>query len=265
MNVKISGENGLVGSTLAKLLKNHPYVNISKEKEDVHFFATPADYSKSFIPLIKNDVLIIDFSDAFREESFKNNDWSYGNILNNNLTQKISMSGCLATSIIFAIKPILENNVANLNVTSIMGQTARGKKEKEIGCRTSHVFKHSHNKEIYDFTKINIPLVPVVGEHNKGILTVAQFQLTTMNDDALFEKYKNYYSEFSFIEVSNKEISTEQIADSINVKISIISNNSSKAITVILDNLYAGSASHGIMMMNKKFNLPLMTGLMKVN
>ncbi len=306
LNVAIHGREGMVGSTLMKLLSNHPYVNISPHqprehwdnKIDVHFFATPAEYSKIEIPLIKNDkAVIIDFSDAFRTESLisfgwdKKSDWYYGNVdngdyqVNNQIKaleakRFISMAGCVATSVEFALSPIIKeltkvdknadkDKPDDVFVTSIIGQSARGKKTKESGSRISNVFTHSHDYEINEYFKMNrtwftdISVVPIVSEHETGILTVAQCKSQSNRYD-LIDLYRRYYEDYSFIEVTDKEISTNDVVGTKNIKISISHSQQSwekVCVTVVLDNLYAGSASHGIMMMNKKFELPLMTGL----
>ena len=177
------------------------------------------------------------------------------------------MAGCIATAVCMSIIPIRTFAVNTIHSTAIVGQSARGNKPHESGCRTTHTHTHSHIREIEDFLNRGVSLVPILGDHKSGIIAVSQFDFSgnriNISDDIFFQQYRSCYEQFPFIEVTKEQISLKDVVGTPNIKVSVKSQADEFrwTVSVALDNLYAGSASHAIMIMNNKFDLPIMTGL----
>lgn len=278
----VYGSTGLVGQTLVKLLHRHPNVKVDMLghdeyiKADVYFLCTDAVTSKWYVTsILPKDARIIDFSDAFRMDSLDGIDgWSYGQIDYPEaereypgmrypprlLTNKISVAGCIASSIELALMPMIYG-IKTAHITSIIGQSARGKKRagNENGLRLSNVYTHSHNAELQKFFndyESSLEFVPVVGPHDTGIMSIVQFN-STMSDTMLFETYSKFYANNKRVKVTNTNHDISQV---IGMSSSIISTKRSPyttscCVTCSIDNLYRGSASHGIMLMEKMFGI----------
>jgi len=258
MKVCVYGSTGLVGTVLVQELKKLDNIDIITpdgieiiKTADVYFFCTPEKISKHYIKQLPNDVIIIDFSTAYRKESFDNRDWSYGQINNHHLrlTNKIAVAGCIASSIEIALQPLVVS-MHDIFITSFIGQSAQGRSTELPQTEIKHVFNHAHNHEINKYLETkNLTFIPVVGEHKSGIMTICQIDIN--DDNCLYDNYKQYYEHNKDIIVLNEPHQLNNVIGTNNTIISIISSDNITSITCSIDNLYRGSATHGIQLMQE--------------
>ena len=259
MKVCVYGSSGNVGSNLLTRLKDMHGIEIVNQyygqrdflDADVYFLCTPPEVSDEYIKLIPKDKLIIDFSILKREESFKEeSEWCYGQIDSPNLKLKnrISVAGCIASSIEVALMPI--GDIKDIFITSFIGKSAR-RNQLANNTEPKHVYTHPHITEIRNYLDRNdINFFPVVGEHRTGIMSVCQFK-TGIN---IFKKYKEYFKDNDRVVISNKPYSIFDAIGTDKIFISIVQEGDFCSVTSILDNMERGSTTHGIMLMNKYLN-----------
>lgn len=257
MKVCVYGSSGLVGQVLIKELAKLNDIEIIAPMHnmvldaDLYFLCTPESISKQMFYSLPIEAKIIDFSHAHRCEAFKTNtDWSYGQVADPNLklTNKISVAGCIASSIELALLPLI-NIYNDIFITSFIGRTAQPGRTINSSTEIKHVFEHEHNYEINKFLgKKDLTFVPVIGEHKSGIMTVCQFSSNYKN---IFQHYQKFYTDSYEIKILNKPHKLSDVVGTNNTIISIIQSKRYTSITCSIDNLYRGAATHGIQLMQK--------------
>lgn len=252
MKVCVYGAHGKVGTVLSSELTKMG-VDLYKPQRDivgnadVYFLCTHREVSSYLIPNLPKNAIVIDFSGAYRKESMNGGEWSYGQISNPDLklTNRISVAGCIASSIELALMPLsIEQDIF---ITSFIGQSAKGRfsPKSTEQCR---VFTHPHHYEINKFFNTSdLSFVPIIGEHESGIMSVCQLNL----DHDPMDSYRGFYKNDKSIIVSDKPHKISDVVGTENTIISIENNAGKYSITCSLDNLYRGSATHGVRLLQE--------------
>ncbi len=331
--IGIIGATGYTGVVLTRLLINHTEVEITylsseqfagkhyfeaypvffnayKEKCkpvnakeigkccDMVFFATPNDFSKTFLPeLLKENpnIKVIDLSADFRLESSvkalkkQNLKIIYGlpEIYRHEISssQIIANPGCYPTSVLLGLQPLIKNKIIDLNsiiVDSKSGVTGAGKQPKQElhFCEINESFapyklggKHRHIPEIENEIKkisgekINIVFSPHLLPINRGILTTIYAEL---RDKKLLQKdihnlYSNFYKNEYFVKVLPEDMyaNTKNVRYTNFCHLSIIKDERTNKLIIIsaIDNLVKGASGQAIQNMNIILSLNEQLGL----
>ena len=208
----VDGSSGTTGLRIADRLAERDEFEILKISEadrkdvraraaiinesDLSFLCLPDDAAREVVPLLRDDVRILDTSTAHRTAP----GWVYGLPELHGTREalktatRVAVPGCHATGFIAPVAPLVELGIipkaAHLNVTSLTGYSGGGKKmiaEYESENKSPMLFaprqygltqQHKHLKEMKGITGIeNAPIFcPVVDDFYSGMqVTVPLF------------------------------------------------------------------------------------------
>ena len=334
--IGIIGSTGYTGVVLTRLLINHPEIEITylsseqyankhyyeayphffdlldekckpiNAKEigkycDLVFFATPNDFSKSFLPeLLKENIniKIIDLSADLRlENMFKLNKKqnlkvTYGlpEIYRTEISssQIIANPGCYPTSALLGLLPVIKTKIINLEsiiIDSKSGITGAGKQPKQElhFCELNESFtpyklagKHRHIPEIEnELNKLNksnggfikIVFSPYLLPINRGILTTIYAELTDkkLTQKDIYNLYSNFYKKEYFVKVLPEDMyaSTKNVRYTNFCYLTPLKDERTNKLVIVsaIDNMVKGAAGQAIQNMNIILSLKEQLGL----
>ena len=216
----VDGSSGTTGLRIADRLAERDEFEILKISEadrkdvraraavinesDLSFLCLPDDAAREVVPLLRDDVRILDTSTAHRTAP----GWVYGlpelhgtrEALKN--ATRVAVPGCHATGFIAPVAPLVELGIipkaAHLNVTSLTGYSGGGKKmiaEYEAE-RTNEALNaprpyglalhHKHLPEMAAVTGLDTApnFVPVVADYYAGMETMIPLDVTALGVSA---------------------------------------------------------------------------------
>lgn len=331
--VGIIGATGYTGVVLCNLLLRHPFVEITyltseqhvgkpyyevypmfygllKEKCkplnikqiakncDVVFFATPNNFSSTYLPKLLNEnnsLKIIDLSADFRLEkrlTLKNKEGfkiSYGlpEIHRKEIksSQVISNPGCYPTSIILALAPAIKNKLISpqsIIIDSKSGVSGAGRKPKQelhfvevnesfspynLGGKHRHIEEIENELSKLANNKIKIVFSPHLLPINRGIISTiyADLKNKTITQKEIHKFYSNFYKKELFIKVLPEEIyaNTKNVRYTNFCHISVFKDVRVNKFIVVsaIDNMVKGASGQAIQNMNIILSLKEETGL----
>ena len=318
MSVKvfIDGSSGTTGLRIADRLAARPEIkllSISAEgRKDVHerakvinsadlaFLCLPDDAAREVVPLLRDDVRILDTSTAHRTAP----GWVYGLPELHGTREalktvtRVAVPGCHATGFIAPVAPLVELGIipkaAHLNVTSLTGYTGisgssgGGKKmiaEYESPARPAHSkldapksyglgLAHKHLPEMAAVTGLDTApnFVPVVADYYAGMETMIPLDVTALGVSApqVASALAGYYAGQPMVKVhplcegtDGGFLAANKLAGKDTLEIYCLANPDGTRMQLIslFDNLGKGSSGAAVQCMNLMLGLEETRGL----
>lgn len=199
----------------------------------------------------------------------------------------VANPGCYATAISLALIPLLKNNLVNednLVIDAKSGTTGAGKKaaenllysEVEGECLPYKVAKHQHYPEILETVeafsgkKISAHMTTSLLPVRRGIIAGIYAQLrdgkTQQDVEAAFQSaYKDYaLINHGALESEASLLSLKKVVGTAKTNISYKVDGNKLYVFSCIDNLLKGAASQAIENFNRIFDLPVATGLSRL-
>lgn len=194
--------------------------------------------------------------------------------------QYVANPGCFATCIAVSLLPLAkagaldENTIRLVALTGSSGSGVHPQVGNHHTIRSNNikaykVFNHQHTPEILQTlraagaNRVSLDFVPVSAPLARGMMSIAQFDLTDEIDEAeLRRQYHDFYADFPLISVLPTGMTPEVVAVKNTLRIEIglqlktdeVSGKRTLCAIAVLDNLVKGGAGQAIQ------NFNLMTG-----
>ncbi len=241
------------------------------------FLATPHELSEELVPLlIEKNLRVVDLSGAFRLPSAQRKfDAVYG------LTewcgpelaraQLVSNPGCYPTSILLALKPLIEKGYIDFSAPiiadSISGISGAGRQVKpdlhfsEVSARAYGIFNHRHAPEISHHldpkaSKFPLVFVPHVAPYDRGILSTIHARVReAVNEEELRTTIRSRYEGRAFVRVLSRGEwpAVKDVVGTNFCDIGLAFDSSTRQLVLVsaIDNLLKGAAGQAV----QNFNL----------
>ena len=235
----VDGSSGTTGLRIADRLAERDEFEILKISEadrkdvraraavinesDLSFLCLPDDAAREVVPLLRDDVRILDTSTAHRTAP----GWVYGLPELHGTREalktatRVAVPGCHATGFIAPVAPLVELGIipkaAHLNVTSLTGYSGGGKKmiaDYESPDRPVHSkldapksyglsLAHKHLPEMQKISGLANPpaFVPVVCDYYSGMQVLVPFQPVWGDAEKVAAGLAEYYRDAATIKV----------------------------------------------------------------
>ena len=235
----VDGSSGTTGLRIADRLAERDEFEILKISEadrkdvraraavinesDLSFLCLPDDAAREVVPLLRDDVRILDTSTAHRTAP----GWVYGLPELHGTREalktatRVAVPGCHATGFIAPVAPLVELGIipkaAHLNVTSLTGYSGGGKKmiaDYESPDRPAHgkldapksyglSLGHKHLPEMQKISGLANPpaFVPVVCDYYSGMQVLVPFQPVWGGAEKVAAGLAEYYRDAATIKV----------------------------------------------------------------
>ena len=304
----VDGSSGTTGLRIADRLAERDEFEILKisaaDRKDVHaraavinesdlsFLCLPDDAAREVVPLLREDVRILDTSTAHRTAP----GWLYGLPELHGTREalktatRVAVPGCHATGFITPVAPLVELGIlpktAHLSVTSLTGYSGGGKKmiAEYEGERPNEALNaprpyglalhHKHLPEMAAITGLETApnFVPVVADYYAGMETMIPLDLTALGVSALqaAAALAEYYAGQPMIKVhplcegtDGGFLAANKLAGKDTLEIFCLANPAGTQMQLIslFDNLGKGSSGAAVQCMNLMLGLEETKGL----
>ncbi|NOU58193.1 N-acetyl-gamma-glutamyl-phosphate reductase [Marinifilum caeruleilacunae] len=249
---------------------------------DLIFICSGHGKTKAFLEQneLPENLKIIDLSTDYRP---KNNDkgFIYGlpelNKVSIAKADKIANPGCFASCIELGILPLAasEKLQEEIHVNAITGSTGAGQNPtttshfswKNNNVAVYKAFTHQHLAEITEsilqlqpeYEKA-INFIPVRGNFSRGIMATIYTECNMTLEEAK-ELYQNYYSEHSFVSISDSIPDVKQVVNTNKCVLYLEKHGNKLMIISVIDNLLKGASGQAVQNMNVMFGLNEKEGL----
>ena len=221
---------------------------------------------------------VIDLAQDYRDESegyvYGLPEWQREKICG---ASKIANPGCFATAIQLSLLPLAAAGLlkGEINVTAITGSTGAGVKPgatTHFSWRSGNisaykVFEHQHLKEICRNLALlqgsglpQVNFVPIRGDFPRGIFAAVHTDCG-LDEDAIAQLYKDYYSNAAFTFVSDSPVDLKQAVNTNKCVLHVEKHAGKAVITTVIDNLLKGASGQAVQNMNLISGLPETEGL----
>ena len=265
-----------------------------KDEFDIIFLATPHEFSHDHLPaLLGGRANVFDLSGAYRlpdtsvfanyygfEHKHTNTlkksvyglaEW-YANDIKN--AEFIAVPGCYPTASLLALKPLIENDLLNLNylpvINATSGVSGAGKKASmttsfyEVSLQAYGVLSHRHTPEIEHYASTEVIFTPHLGSFKRGILaTITAFTKSGVNIRDIQQAYANAYAQQPLVRICDSMPLLDQVTHTPFCDIGFAFDEKKQCIVVssAIDNLLKGASAQAVQCCNIKLGLPQSTGL----
>ena len=304
----VDGSSGTTGLRIADRLAERDEFEILKISEadrkdvraraavinesDLSFLCLPDDAAREVVPLLRDDVRILDTSTAHRTAP----GWVYGLPELHGTREalktatRVAVPGCHATGFIAPVAPLVELGIipkaAHLNVTSLTGYSGGGKKmiaEYESADRPAHSkldapksyglgLAHKHLPEMQKICGLAEPPVfcPIVDDYYCGMEVTVPLRLDLVGHSAeeLATALQEYYAGETMIKVhalgtAPKFLPANTLAgkDTLEIYPTVSPDGKRMLLISLLDNLGKGSSGAAVQCMNIMLGLEETKGL----
>ncbi len=247
---------------------------IADRSADVLVLALPNGVSDQYLPLIDDDVVVVDLSADHRFDDA----WVYGlpELHREDLpgATRIANPGCYATAAMLALAPLgatLETEPSAFGVSGYSGAgTDPSPKNDQTVLRDNvmpyQLTGHMHEREITHQLGRGVRFAPSVAAFERGLVVTVLAELSRPTDvDSLFERYESHYQDDRLIEVQNEAPLPRDVADRVGSVIGGFSVDPADhrriGVAVALDNLLKGAASQAVQNINLSCGLEDLDGL----
>jgi N-acetyl-gamma-glutamyl-phosphate reductase len=276
-------------------LEFESFESVRNGDSDVVFIALPSGEAMNIVPLLQLGERIIDLGGDFRlssaelyEQFYRHHHTSshllaqavYGlPELNKKLLAQarlVANPGCYPTSAILALLPALQSNCVastGIVINSLSGTSGAGKSgslemsfsEINENIRAYKIGTHQHIPEIEQALSqasdktVSVNFVPHLVPLTRGIYTTVYADLQQpMNEQHLFNIYKEYYADAPFVRIKQHIPQIKDVAYTNFCDIGFVIEKRTKKLIVIsvIDNLMKGAAGQAMQNMNIMFGLP---------
>jgi N-acetyl-gamma-glutamyl-phosphate reductase len=199
----------------------------------------------------------------------------------------VANPGCYPTSVILGLAPLLKAGAVDTDtiiVDSKSGASGAGRTAQTgtLFCEVAEGFKaykvgaHRHTPEMeqeigkLSQKQVTISFTPHLLPMSRGILSTIYAKLTdSMSDEAVHQKYKDFYQAETFIRLCEPGIfpATQFVrgANFCDIGLKIDTRTDRIVILSAIDNLVKGAAGQAVQNMNLMCGLPETTGLLAVS
>ena len=306
----VDGSSGTTGLRIADRLAERDEFEILKISEadrkdvraraavinesDLSFLCLPDDAAREVVPLLRDDVRILDTSTAHRTAP----GWVYGLPELHGTREalktatRVAVPGCHATGFIAPVAPLVELGIipkaAHLNVTSLTGYSGGGKKmiaEYESADRPAHSkldapksyglsLGHKHLPEMQKISGLaHTPMfVPVVCDYYCGmqVLVPLDLGLAGTTAEAVAAALADYYKDAATVKVHglNEPLPENGLysnamagTDRMELYLTVNAAGDQMMLVSLFDNLGKGSSGAAVQCMNLMLGLEETKGL----
>jgi N-acetyl-gamma-glutamyl-phosphate reductase len=200
--------------------------------------------------------------------------------------QLVANPGCYPTSVILALKPLMERRLIdpkNIIIDSKSGLSGAGRSavvdflfcEISASVKPYNIFKHRHQPEMeQELTRLygrkaEVIFVPHLVPINRGILSTIYVKFPRKTSPSRLEAiYHEAYSKEKFVRILSlgelPDTSKVKGSNFIDIGLSLSPDGKSAVISSALDNLVKGATGNAVQNMNIMFGLEEDTGLKQI-
>ena len=311
VKVYIDGQEGTTGLKILERFKNRSdiellHIDEDKRKDaderrklihsaDFTFLCLPDDAAREVVPLLRDDVRILDTSTAHRTAP----GWVYGlpelhgtrEVLKT--ATRVAVPGCHATGFIAPVAPLVELGIipkaAHLNVTSLTGYSGGGNKmiaeiqspdcpeESKSPRFYGLANNHKHLPEMQKISGLaNKPMfTPIVDDFFNGMVVCVSVQSAiaghSVTPEAVHAMYAEHYQGQNFVkvmplltseEMTPFKLSSNDLRDTNLMQIFVFGSADQVLLCARLDNLGKGASGAAVQCLNIMMGIDETTGLL---
>lgn len=260
---------------------------------DLVFLATAHEVSHDLAPLfLQNNCKVFDLSGAYRVNSaafytqYYGFDHQFPELLESAVyglaewnaeqirqADLVAVAGCYPTVSQLCLKPLVENNLLDLNqlpiINAVSGVSGAGRKASltssfcEVSLNAYGVFNHRHQPEISTHLGCEVIFTPHLGNFKRGILATITAKLKeNVNDTHIQAAYRQYYRNKPLVRVYEQGLpSIKAVEFTPYCDIGFAVKNGHIIIIGAEDNLLKGAAAQAVQCANIRYGYIETTGL----
>lgn len=263
---------------------------------DAVFLATPHEVSHDLVPqLLAHGIVALDLSAAFRLTDSAAYPKYYGfpheheNLLKTAVyglpehfgeelasADLIAAPGCYPTSIVLAVKPLVDagaiNNAQPIIADCASGVSGAGRSPavKSLFCEVSYqpygVLTHRHTPEICQYAGADVIFTPHLAPFDRGIVSTIHAALALgWNDQKVRDVLETTYGEEPFVRVLSEgnwpSVASVERTNFCDIGLAVDDARSRVILVSAIDNLLKGAAGQAVQCMNVRFGFPQTVGL----
>ena len=185
----------------------------------------------------------------------------------------VAVAGCYPTVSQLCLKPLIENNLLDLNqlpiINAVSGVSGAGRKASltssfcEVSLNAYGVFNHRHQPEIATHLGCEVIFTPHLGNFKRGILATVTAKLKEGNDDRqISAAYQQYYQHKPLVRVYEQGLpSIKAVEFTPYCDIGFATKNGHIIIIGAEDNLLKGAAAQAVQCANIRYGYEETAGL----
>lgn len=255
------------------------------QSAEVIFLATAHEVSHDLAPIfVQNGCKVFDLSGAYRVNNaefyqqfygfthqfpellqkavYGLAEWSHESIRQTDL---VAVAGCYPTVSQLSLKPLIENNLLDLNqlpiINAVSGVSGAGRKASltssfcEVSLNAYGVFNHRHQPEIATHLGCEVIFTPHLGNFKRGILATITAKLNSgVTDEQIRAAYHQYYANRPLVRVYEQGLpSIKAVEFTPYCDIGFATKNGHIIIVGAEDNLLKGAAAQAVQCANIRF------------
>lgn len=263
------------------------------QNADLAFLGTAHEVSHDLAPIfLENSCKVFDLSGAFRVNStefytqyygFEHQypellqkavyglaEWNADNIAQTDL---VAVAGCYPTVSQLSLKPLIENNLLDLNqlpiINAVSGVSGAGRKASltssfcEVSLNAYGVFNHRHQPEISTHLGTEVIFTPHLGNFKRGILATITAKLKAgVTDEHIKAAYAQYYANRPLVRVYESGLpAIKAVEFTPYCDIGFATKNGHIIIVGAEDNLLKGAAAQAVQCANIRYGFNEVLGL----
>ncbi|MFU2077782.1 N-acetyl-gamma-glutamyl-phosphate reductase [Avibacterium endocarditidis] len=263
------------------------------QQNDLAFLATAHEVSHNLAPIfLQNQCKVFDLSGAFRVNNAEFYPQYYGfehrypELLEKAVyglaewndsaiaqTDLVAVAGCYPTVSQLSLKPLIENNLLDLNqlpiINAVSGVSGAGRKASltnsfcEVSLNAYGVFNHRHQPEIATHLGTEVIFTPHLGNFKRGILATITAKLKDdVGEQQIREAYQQYYAHRPLVRVYEQGLpSIKAVEFTPYCDIGFAVKNGYIIIVGAEDNLLKGAAAQAVQCANIRYGFAETLGL----
>lgn len=263
------------------------------QSAEVIFLATAHEVSHDLAPIfVQNGCKVFDLSGAYRVNNAEFYQQFYGfthqfpellqkavyglaewNHESIRQTDLVAVAGCYPTVSQLSLKPLIENNLLDLNqlpiINAVSGVSGAGRKASltssfcEVSLNAYGVFNHRHQPEIATHLGCEVIFTPHLGNFKRGILATITAKLKAgVSDEQIREAYSQYYANRPLVRIYEQGLpSIKAVEFTPYCDIGFATKNGHIIIVGAEDNLLKGAAAQAVQCANIRFDYDETLGL----
>ncbi|MFZ7198951.1 N-acetyl-gamma-glutamyl-phosphate reductase [Avibacterium avium] len=263
------------------------------QQNDLVFLATAHEVSHNLAPIfLQNQCKVFDLSGAFRVNNAEFYPQYYGfehrypELLEKAVyglaewndsaiaqTDLVAVAGCYPTVSQLSLKPLIENNLLDLNqlpiINAVSGVSGAGRKASltnsfcEVSLNAYGVFNHRHQPEIATHLGTEVIFTPHLGNFKRGILATITAKLKDgVSEQQIREAYQQYYAHRPLVRVYEQGLpSIKAVEFTPYCDIGFAVKNGYIIIVGAEDNLLKGAAAQAVQCANIRYDFAETLGL----
>lgn len=263
------------------------------QQADLAFLGTAHEVSHNLAPIfLENGCKVLDLSGAFRVNStefytqYYGFEHQYPELLEKAVyglaewnadkiaqTDLVAVAGCYPTVSQLSLKPLIENNLLDLNqlpiINAVSGVSGAGRKASltssfcEVSLNAYGVFNHRHQPEIATHLDTEVIFTPHLGNFKRGILATITAKLKVgVTDEQIKAAYAQYYANRPLVRVYESGLPTIKAVEfTPYCDIGFATKNGHIIIVGTEDNLLKGAAAQAVQCANIRYGFNEVLGL----